>query len=334
MGCVSFTQRYFSDGRITKKGFKEAVAGARRELLNIEANYKTIGWESAVGSSGTIRAAEQAMIENGWSEEGMTADGLAKLVEFTLQFETINDVNISGVKPERRQVFIGGLAILTAVFETFALKRMVYSDGALREGALWDLVGRSSHENVRERTIDSLQERFYVDTNQATRVKVMAAALFSQVKADWSLNKEASNSLAWAAELHEVGLSIAHSSFHKHGAYLLQHSDLLGFTRQGQTMLAVLVRNHRRKIQKDEVSVLSKRQQTTALQLIRLLRIAVVLNHSRDAHEVPTPVLTVNGDDLMLAMPEGWLEEHPLTATDLAAEVDYQNAAGMKLSVA
>ncbi|MFT6858759.1 MAG: exopolyphosphatase/guanosine-5'-triphosphate,3'-diphosphate pyrophosphatase, partial [Thalassolituus oleivorans] len=221
-----------------------------------------------------------------------------------------------------------------AVFETFALKRMVYSDGALREGALWDLVGRSSHENVRERTIDSLQERFYVDTNQATRVKVMAAALFSQVKADWSLNKEASNSLAWAAELHEVGLSIAHSSFHKHGAYLLQHSDLLGFTRQGQTMLAVLVRNHRRKIQKDEVSVLSKRQQTTALQLIRLLRIAVVLNHSRDAHEVPTPVLTVNGDDLMLAMPEGWLEEHPLTATDLAAEVDYQNAAGMKLSVA
>ncbi|PHQ83811.1 MAG: exopolyphosphatase [Thalassobium sp.] len=334
MGCVSFTQRYFSDGKITKKGFKEAVAGARRELLNIEANYKTIGWESAVGSSGTIRAAEQAMIENGWSEEGMTADGLAKLVEFTLQFETINDVNISGVKPERRQVFIGGLAILTAVFETFALKRMVYSDGALREGALWDLVGRSSHENVRERTIDSLQERFYVDTNQATRVKVMAAALFSQVKADWSLNKEASNSLAWAAELHEVGLSIAHSSFHKHGAYLLQHSDLLGFTRQGQTMLAVLVRNHRRKIQKDEVSVLSKRQQTIALQLIRLLRIAVVLNHSRDAHEVPTPVLTVNGDDLMLVMPEGWLEEHPLTATDLAAEVDYQNAAGMKLSVA
>ncbi|MBQ0782187.1 MAG: Ppx/GppA family phosphatase, partial [Thalassolituus oleivorans] len=125
MGCVSFTQRYFPDGKITKKGFKEAVAGARRELLNIEANYKTIGWESAVGSSGTIRAAEQAMIENGWSEEGMTADGLAKLVEFTLQFETINDVNISGVKPERRQVFIGGLAILTAVFETFALKRMV-----------------------------------------------------------------------------------------------------------------------------------------------------------------------------------------------------------------
>lgn len=333
MGCVSFTKRFFADGKITKKNFRDAVTAAEQELMNIQAQYKTLGWDDEIGSSGTIRAVEQAIILNGYGEEGITPEGLAKITEDCLKFDTLNDVNINGVKPDRRQVFIGGVAILTAIFQVFNLKHMRYSDGALREGALWDLVGRSSHEDVRGRTIQSMQERFYVDQLQAQRVENTVRELFAQVQKDIPLSGKDLDWVVWAARLYEVGLSISHSGFHKHGAYLLQHSDMLGFTRQSQLLLAILVRNHRRKIHKEEFSQLSKRLQNKAPWMVRLLRIAVVLNHSREAFEVPVPALQTAGDSLTLTMPEGWLEAHPLTARDLEEEAGLQSGSGMPLAL-
>ena len=333
MGCVSYTRQFFPDGRITEEGFNNAVSAASRELLNIEANYKQLGWVSVVGSSGTIRAAEQALVENGWEAEGITAAGLKKLRKQMMSYKTVDDVALQGVKPERRQVFIGGLAILQAVFDTFKPERMIYSDGALREGALWDLVGRSTHENVRERTVQAMAERFYVDQAQAERVKTMAAGLLRQVQKAWELDDVAAALLSWAAMLHEIGLSIAHSGFHKHGAYLLQHADMLGFTKQGQAKLAALVRNHRRKWSNDAFSAVNPARRPATVKLTRLLRIAVVLNHSRGAHPVPMPELTCDGDDLTLTMPAGWLAEHPLTARDLEEEAALQKSAGFGLTV-
>lgn len=333
MGCVSFTRRFFPDGEINRKHFKDAVAAAEQELLNIRAQYRSIGWESEIGSSGTIRAVEQAIIANQWGDEGITEDGLAKVIDHCLSFNKTTELTISGVKPDRRQVFIGGLAILAAVFRTFKLSHMRYSDGALREGALWDLVGRSDHEDVRGRTIQSMKERFYVDAQQAERVELTAQELLRQIRKDISLPKDAQAWLGWAAGVHEIGLSIAHSGFHKHGAYLLQHSDMLGFTRQGQLLLAILVRNHRRKIHPEELQMLPKRQQTQALWLIRILRLAVVLNHSREAYDVPVPSLSVEGDNLSIRMPEGWLDNHSLTARDLEEEIALQKQAGLEVAL-
>ncbi|MCD8522365.1 MAG: exopolyphosphatase [Saccharospirillaceae bacterium] len=334
MGCVSYTKQFFPDGVITEARFNDAVDAARQELMNIEAHYKQLGWHSAVGSSGTIRAAEQALVENGWEAEGITSAGLKKLRKQMLQYATTDEVSLPGVKPERRQVFIGGLAILQAVFDTFGLERMMYSDGALREGALWDLVGRSAHENVRERTVQAMAERFYVDTAQAQRVKETALALFAQVQHDWHLDKSWSHWLDWASQLHEIGLSIAHSSFHKHGAYLLQHADLLGFTRQGQAKLAAMVRSHRRKFLAESFEGIAPANRAVMIQLTRLLRLAVVLNHSRGAHPVPHPQVSCDGDHLQLTLPVGWLADHPLTARDLATEVSQQKGAGFSLGIA
>lgn len=331
MGCVSYTKRYFPGGNINQANFKEAVSAAKQELQNIAADYKKLGWKNAVGSSGTIRAAEQAVVENGWSSEGLTLAGLKKLHQRMMAFDHIDDVALPGVKPERAQVFVGGLAILMAVFETLEIDQMVYSDGALREGALWDLMGRSSHENVRVRVVQSLAERFYVDTTQAERVKDMALALFKQAKKDWNLPGRWKDWLGWASEVHEIGLSIAHAGFHKHGAYLLQYSDLLGFTRQGQAALALLVRSHRRKFPQEEFEVISTSRRDTIKKLAVLLRLAVVLHHSRGAHPVPVPELIVKEQVIMLRLPQGWLEEHPLTAHDLASEAEHLEAAGWEL---
>ncbi|WP_430460908.1 exopolyphosphatase [Thalassolituus sp. LLYu03] len=331
MGCVSYTCQFFPDGVITEERFNEAVEAAAQELLNIEANYKQLGWTSAVGSSGTIRAAEQAIIENGWASEGITAEGLKKLRKQMLQYKTTDDVALPGVKPERRQVFIGGLAILQAVFDTFGIERMIYSDGALREGALWDLVGRSTHENVRERTVQAMSERFYVDQLQARRVQETAAALFSQVQTSWDLDDASGHLLQWAAQLHEIGLSIAHNGFHKHGAYLLQHADMLGFTKQGQAKLSALVRTHRRKWSAEAFAGVTPSRVVATMRIARLLRLAVILNHSRGAHPVPVPALVAHGDELTLSMPDGWLSAHPLTERDLEGEAAQQKSAGFIL---
>lgn len=334
MGCVSYTRRFFPDGRISEERFNDAVAAASQELLNIETHYKQLGWDSAVGSSGTIRAAEQALLVNGWESEGITAAGLKKLRKQMLQYETTDDVALSGVKPERRQVFIGGLAILQAIFDTFGPQRMIYSDGALREGALWDLVGRSTHENVRERTVQAMSERFYVDQAQAERVRGTAEAMFRQVQQDWRLDSMSAAFLNWSAQLHEIGLSIAHSGFHKHGAYLLQHADMLGFTRQGQSKLAALVRAHRRKWHEELFLEITPSRRDSAMKLSRLLRLAVILNHSRGVHPVPVPELEAADGSLRMTMPQNWLAEHPLTARDLQEEVALQKNAGFTLEIA
>lgn len=333
MGCVSFTQRFFKNGKITESGFNHAVAAARQELLNIETGYKQLGWQGVVGSSGTIRAAEQSAVALGLTKEGLTSQALTKLIKQTLQFKTLDDVSLPGVKYERRQVFIGGLAILKAVFDTFKVDKMIYSDGALREGALWDLFGRSDHEDVRQRTIQSLQERFFVDVEQANRVQATALALLDQVLAEWKLPSAMKHWLEWAAAVHEIGLSLSHSGYHKHGAYILQHADLMGFTRQGQAKVAAMVRNHRRKFVAPEFDPISKSRRDSTIKLARLLRLAVVLNHSRGAHPVPVPTLSVEQNHLTVTMPEDWLNQHSLTAKDLMMECQYQKDAGMPLTV-
>lgn len=334
MGCVSYTKQFFPDGVITESRFNEAVAAASQELQAIQQQYQQLGWHQVVGSSGTIRAVEQALLENGWETEGISAAGLEKLTRQMLSYTHVDEVSLPGVKPERRQVFIGGLAILQAVFQTLKLSRMQYSDGALREGALWDLVGRSGHENVRERTLQALSERFHTDTAQAQRVEEMALQLFQQVRHDWQLDQNWGEWLKRAARLHEIGLSIAHSGFHKHGGYLLEHADLLGFTKQGQARLAALVRSHRRKILPEYFAGLPEPVRPPLIRVARLLRLAVVLNHSRGAHALPVPQLQVDGETLQLTLPAGWLAEHPLTARDLQDEIKLQKQAGLILTVA
>lgn len=333
MGCVSYTRRFFPDGLITEAAFENAVSAARQELLNIETGYKRLGWQNVVGSSGTIRAVEQTLAEYGWLADGITPAALKKLRKQTLQFATLDDISLPGVKYERRQVFVGGLAILCAVFDTFGIENMVYSDGALREGALWDIFGRSSHEDVRQRTVQSLKDRFFVDDEQAARVRTTALELFDQVRESWQLDESVADWLGWGAELHEVGMSLSHSGFHKHGAYLLQHADMLGFTRQGQAKLAAMVRCHRRKLSLSEFGTISSVRRDAIIKVARLLRLAVILNHNRGAHPVPVPQLTTAENALLMQLPRGWLEEHPLTARDLEAEIGFQRDAGMVLQI-
>lgn len=323
MGCVSFTQRYFRDGKITPARYAQAYTAARLEIMNIETAVHRLGWDEGIGSSGTIRAIGAVLKATGQTTGDITPEGLAWLKRKLFKLGDVEKIDFDGIKPDRRSIFPAGLAILEAIFDALAVQRMDHCEGALREGVLYDLMGRHQHEDVRERTLNSLMDRYHVDRDQAERVERKALHAFDQVAATWALDDGTwRDLLSWAAKVHEVGLDIAHYHYHKHGAYLIEHSDLAGFSREDQQMLALLVRGHRRNIPKDKFSEFGDE----GIQLIRLcvlLRFAILFHHIRGTQQMPTVELKAGGNSLEVRFPEGWLSENQLTQADFDQEAQW-----------
>ncbi len=334
MGCVGMSREYFSDGVIDARRMRRAVLAARQELEYMEESYRRTGWDAAIGSSGTIRNVWQIIQNEGWSRKGITAKSLAKLRDALIEAGRADKLKVAGLQPERAPVFAGGVAILVAVFEALQVKRMTCADGALREGLLYDLIGRLDYEDVRGETIDDLCRRYRVDQEQARRVAETAGVLLARVAGAWDLgNERYARLLQWAGRLHEIGLDIAHSQYHKHGAYILQHADLPGFSHQEQAEIAALVRVHRRKFTTQIFDNLPRSRRTRLYLLAVLLRFAVALHRGRYDVNLDGIQVDAGPDSLALAFPSGWLTAHPLTEADLAREGAYLKSAGVTLRV-
>ncbi len=331
LGCVTFTRRFFEGGEINEKRMRRAELAAMSELANIRRPYCELGWDDPVGSSGTIKAAAAVIAAAGDAPDGVvTREGLERVRRTLIACGHLDRVALEGLKPDRARVFPAGVAILGAIFEAFALERLRYADGALREGVLYDMVGRNSPEDSRLKTLASLQQRHGVDRRQADNVAHSAGQLLAQVRTAWELDDDQARFLDWAARLHEIGLAISHSQFHRHGAYLLEHSDLAGFSRPEQRLLAFLVRTHRRKFPLREWQALPESQQRSHARLARLLRLAVLLNHSRGEQPIVIPRLEAQGDALVLHLADDERDQ-TLLRTDLEQEIAYQSAAGFSL---
>ena len=332
MGCVSFSQRFFAGGSITDKAFNRAVLAARQEAVSLETDYRQLGWEQAVGASGTIKAIAQVCKENGWSEDGISREGLQRIRKRLLRAGYSNKIELPGLREDRAAIFPAGVAILTGIFQQLDIATMSFSSGALREGVLYDLVGRFGHEDVRERSINAMMLRYHVDQRQAARVEQTALLLHDQVAPSWQLDDEhLRDSLRWAARLHEVGLAVSHSQFHKHGEYLLTYSDMSGFSRREQALLALLVRCHRRKIAVQLLQEVDEAERSVVLRLALLLRLAALLHHARTDRALPLLQLAVAGNEMTLLFPPGWLIEHPLSIADLEQEQIYLQTVGYQL---
>lgn len=333
MGCITFSRRFFPDGELNEKRMRRAEIAALSELANIQRPYQRLGWDDPVGSSGTIKAVASVLHAYGdTSQEGViTRSGLKKLRERLLKCKHLDKVALDGLKADRAKVFPAGVAILGAVFEAFDLTQMRFADGALREGVLYDMVGRNSAEDSRSKSLESLERTYDVDARQGLNVADTAERLFNQVRHAWSLTSDQARYLQWASHVHEIGLAISHSQFHRHGAYLLEHSDLAGFSRPEQRQLAFLVRAHRRKFPLKEWHALPDAQQAITQKLARLLRLAVLLNHSRPETAPPLPELSADSDSLTITLPES--DEPTLLSTDLEQEQAFMQAAGFKLLI-
>jgi exopolyphosphatase / guanosine-5'-triphosphate,3'-diphosphate pyrophosphatase len=334
MGCVSMSARFFSDGSITEKRMKRARIAARLELEPVQAAFKAQGWENAVGSSGTIRSVGEIVRARGHNDGAITAPAIDSLIEHAVRAGELERLKLPALTEERAPVFLGGLAILAEIFAVLGVQSMRVAEGALREGLLYDLVGRLTDEDARVRSVRAMQGRYHVDIAQAERVEATALDFLKQTQRAWELDEQFAESvLSWAARVHEIGLDVSHSHYQKHGAYLLEHADMPGFPQEEQKILAGIVGAHRRKMHVEQLQDLYPPWHIKAEYLIVLLRLAVLLHRGRSPSALPKIELKASGRSLELAFPKGWLDERPLTAADLEREIEYLKAAGFRLRV-
>ncbi|MDC9725849.1 MAG: exopolyphosphatase [Gammaproteobacteria bacterium] len=335
MGCVSFSQRFFAGGNVSKTRMKTALIVAGTRLRAIQRPYRNLGWVDAIGASGTIRTVANIVNQNGWSVDGViTPESLDKLIEAMVNAGHTDKFELDGLSEERTSVLPGGVAVLKAAFDRLKIERMVVSDGALREGLLYDLLGRIQHDDERDRTVHSLARRYQTDEAHAQRISAMATQMFEQVSVKWKIDdKQFLDRLQWAAKLHEVGLAIAHHQFHKHSAYLVAHSDLPGFSREEQHALATIVSGQRKRFPKKDIKNLPDELQKSTQFLTVLLRLAMVFNRGRSETTDTFVKLKVTKKGLRLTLPEGWLDKHPLTEADLLQEAKYLKAIDLKLKI-
>ncbi len=334
MGCVSMSARFFDDGEITEKRIKRARLAARLELEPLQAAFSHAGWDHAVGTSGTIRAVGDIIKARGGPDSMITATDVEGLVESALRAGALDRLRLPGLNEERLPVFPGGLVILAEIFAMLGLDNMRIADGALREGLLYDLLGRLTDEDARVRSVRAMQSRYHVDGPQAARVEATTLEFLQQVQESWELDDSlAALILGWSARLHEIGLDISHSHYHRHGAYLLEHADMPGFPREEQRLLSCVVGAHRRKPNIQMLEELTPPWHIKAEFLIVLLRLAVLLHRGRSQAPLPPIELKAKGRALELEFPRRWLEDHPLTLADLEQETEYLKVVGFRLRV-
>lgn len=332
MGCVEFTNRYFGEGRLTTEGFDRAIVAARLELGSVHRSFRRLGWSRVLGSSGTINAVQTVLTLNGQADHCITLDGLDWLIGQMVAARKTRKLDLEGLKDERAQVFPGGVAILRALFRSLRIGQMVASSAALREGVIHELVGRDAQNDVRDETVDRLRERFGADPVHAGRVAELALRLFDQAAVGWTLDREEGRRLLrWAATLHEIGKAISYAGYHRHGAYLVANSDMPGFSRGEQAMVAALLQGQRRKLLPERVRELAGQRTDEALRLCVLLRLAARLSRTRSPNPRPPIGLTVHGMRVTLGFPEGWLAQRPLTLADLEMEAGRIAQAGFVL---
>jgi exopolyphosphatase/guanosine-5'-triphosphate,3'-diphosphate pyrophosphatase len=331
MGCVSYSLRFFADGGVDKPRMKAAELAARQELAGMINSYRSHGWQEAVGSSGTMRAIESILHENGWCVEGITREGLERLRSQLIKYEKADPDRIAGLRSGRAPVLPGGVAILNAAMRELGIDAMKVSEGALRHGVLYDLLGRTERRDMREATVAQFMRRYHVDAPQAERVRVLALKIFDQIEGDErNAEVEADRMLLdWAARLAEIGLSIEHAQYHKHSAYVLSNADMPGFSRMEQQRLARVVLAHRGKLAK----VRDEGIEESDWKMVFALRIAALFLRSRG--DLKLPMMRVTGDEgsFSLALPQAWLEENPLSAAALESEAGYWKAVDTKFTL-
>jgi exopolyphosphatase/guanosine-5'-triphosphate,3'-diphosphate pyrophosphatase len=331
MGCIGYSLKYFPGGRVGKRSMKAAELAARTELQSIEKSYRQTGWQEAVGSSGTAKAIVDLLELNGLNNggsPGIHRDGLEQLRDILIRCGNIARVPLAGMRADRIPVLPGGIAIMIAVFHEFGIEHMTFSEGALRLGVLYDLLGRYHHDDLREATVGQFMTRYEVDRAQAARVSHTALGLLQQMLPE-TANPETADAqcLVWAARMHEIGISVAHSSYHKHSAYILANADMPGFSKRDQARLSRLVLAHRGKLER----VVPVTQDARDWLLIFALRLAAVLHRAHDDTPLPSFDIKVDGEGFHLTVDAAWLQASPLTAAMLDEEKRQWESLGMAL---
>lgn len=323
MGCVSFAKRFFGDDKLSPERFEQAYQTAMDKIEDLAWEYRELGWKYVFGSSGTIKSVSKVLEANGYGDGLITENRLVALIDNCLKFERLSRIELKGLLEERADVLVPGLAILLALFRTFHIQSMRYSDGALREGVMYGLESSFQVGNIRQRTAEALAQQFNIDQQQAQQVQKTALRLFEQVTV-WKnkrQSKELKSMIKWASLLHEVGISINHNGVNRHSAYIIANRDLPGFDSEQQNLLALLMKHHLKGFKRSDIRSTNRYQHRDLLTLLRLFRLAVLLNRARQATVFPESLeLTIEKNEWTLQFESDFLAQNPLITADLEEE--------------
>ena len=328
MGCVSYSLRYFPEGKIGKSNLKQAELAARIELQTIATEFSSAHWSGALGSSGTVKAVAEILEWNGFSRSGITLDALERLRAHLLKAGDTHKLDLQGLRADRLPVLPGGFAIMYAAFCELGIEQMQPALGALREGVLYDLLGRFHHRDMRDVTVAQFMRRYHVDVRQAERVGELAEKLAQQFLAEQA-GPEILHALTHAAHLHEIGISVAHNGYHKHTSYILANADMPGFTKKEQGRLSLLTLAHRGQLEKMR-GLLNTPE---LLAQVMALRFAVLIYRNRKDITLPAMRGQVGGSKFHLTLPAGWLAQNPLADTALQEEVRQWKTLGVNMQI-
>lgn len=330
MGCVSYSLKYFADGKITKGAMKRAELAARNELQTMVAGFSSRHWRQAVGSSGTARALAEILQLNGYAEAGITPDGLDRLRSAMIKAGDIERLDLKGLKSDRLPVLPGGLAIMIAAMSELGIEAMAVAAGSMRQGVLYDLLGRFQHHDMRDVTVSQFMQRYHVDSKQAGRVSSLALKLYERMTVGAiDADDAAPLYISWAAKLHEIGISVAYSGYHRHSAYIVQNAEMPGFSQMEQSQLSTLVLAHRRSLKK----IFADNVESVDWRMVMALRLAALIYRSRADIELPAIDVKALNRVGRFDVDRDWLASNPLTVTALQEEIEEWEGAGFTLEI-
>ena len=326
MGCVSYTKRYANPaGKITRKFIDRVYLAACSEIEVLRKNYLKASWQIVFGTSGTARAiAELTAAKDGGAV--ISKSSLDQLIHDLVKDKKL----LSNIPKLRRDVLPAGVAILKAVFDQLKLDSMYVGDSALKEGLLFDTIGRLSDKDTRDETVKKLQLQYNVDTDHAQNVAETAVALWQQIQSPALPGVSRRKIINWAAALHEIGLSISHTSFHHHGYYIIRHNDMAGFGRYEQYILANLVRSHRKGLYQHKIGDMDELAMAAFVPMVVCLRIAILLHRRREGMDF-LPKFNNTELGYQLKFRRGRLKLNPLTLAGLEQEKDQYESVGVTL---
>ncbi|MEL7044454.1 MAG: exopolyphosphatase [Pseudomonadota bacterium] len=333
VGCVTYSREFFPGGKLSKRNYRRAYDSARVEISHIRRDFRSKHWVEAVGSSGTLQAIEGILGAQDWTDGPITRKGLQRMRREMLRYDRLEDIELSGLSAARRSVIAAGVAITEAIFEVLDIDTMRSSRGALREGVVYDLVGRLEHEDVRERSIRALMQRYHVDEPAAERLARRAQTFFDAVRDRWDLEARDGELLQRAALTHEIGKAISHKHFHRHGSYLLSNSDLAGFSQQDQEDMATIVAGQQGKLRSEQFPEASDDSLPRLQRLTALLRLAVSFKYVEELEELPDLSIAATEKGLQIHLPKEWLQRHPLTKQELKQQRAALRPLGLRLEV-
>jgi len=333
MGCVTVSNKFFKNGVISKKAFKKATLYVQQKLDPYQRQFSSQHWDEAIGASGSLRCIDKVLTASGWSNNGITREGLNKLLAYILKRKNVEDLKLAELSDERLPVFLGGVAIIYATFKELNIEQMTVSDGALREGLVHDLLGRIYNDDIRSQTVNTIAEHYHTDKDHAARVQQTVDYILNQLDSSCCTenSKTITQLLSWAVSLHEIGRNIAHSGYHKHSAYIIENGDFSGFSRQDQQLLSTLVLSHRKNISHIPFNKLPEPWDIDTPYLSIILRLAILLRRNRHTLVPPEFKISIQPSQINISFAGNWLANAPLTATDLKREARYLEAAGYTL---